>query len=217
MTDSTRSVLLPTFDLKADDSGLIEGYASVFDNVDHGGDMVVRGAFKASLDRHAREKTNPVMLWSHDLSQPIGRWTDLREDSRGLYGVGKINLGTTAGRDAYASVKSGDVSGLSIGYRANVAEPLRTGGRKLIEVDLQEVSIVTFPMNPAARVTGVKHLGSKSETIEFLRSAGLPKEAARRLAAGGFAALSGASDDAERIHKLARDIEHATQQIRSRK
>lgn len=217
MTDSAHSRLLPTFELKADDSGVIEGYASVFDNVDGGGDIVVRGAFRASLDQHARDKTSPVMLWSHDPASPIGRWTDLHEDSKGLYGFGKINLGTSGGRDAYASVKNGDVSGLSIGYRSKLSEPLRTGGRKLIEIDLQEVSIVTFPMNPASRITDVKHLATKAEAVEFLRDAGLSKDAAKRFAAGGFPALGNDSFNHDLAQKLAKQMEELTLKIRSMK
>jgi len=217
MTDITHSRPVSTLKMKADSSGIIEGYASVFDIVDHGGDIVVPGAFKASLDQHARQRSAPVMLWYHDAAKPIGRWTDLHEDGKGLYGVGKINLDTSAGRDAYASVKNGDVDGLSIGYRTNRSEELRTGGRKLIEVDLQEVSIVTFPMNPASRLTGVKHLATKAEAVEFLRDAGLSKDAAKRFAAGGFPALGNDPLNTELAQKLAMQVEQATLQIRSMK
>lgn len=217
MTDITHSRLVSALQVKADDSGVIVGYPSVFDVVDYGGDIVVPGAFKASLAQHARQKTGVPMLWYHDPAKPIGQWTELREDGKGLYGVGKINLDTSAGRDAYASVKSGDVTGLSIGYRTNLSEPLPTGGRKLIEVDLQEVSIVTFPMNPASRLTGVKHLVTKAEAVEFLREAGLSKDAAKRFAAGGFPALGNDPLNYELAKKLADQVGQATQLIRSLK
>lgn len=217
MTDTILSRVLPSLEMKADDSGRIEGYCSTFGNLDLGGDIVQRGAFKASLDKHARDRTAPVMLWYHDPAKPIGRWSDLHEDGKGLYGVGKINLDTSAGREAYASVAAGDVSGLSIGYRVTRGERLPEGGNRLIEVDLQEVSIVTFPMNPASRITGVKQLATKAEAVEFLRAGGLSKEAARRFVAGGFAALCNDDHtDHDLAQKLARQVERATQKLRSR-
>src|SRR5437868_963534 len=116
----------PAFRLKfaADQTtGQIEGYASVFGNVDSAGERVVPGAFSASLQRHKAAGTSVKMLWQHLTDMPIGNWTSLREDSAGLYAKGEINLESSWGKDAWAAITSGNIDGLSIGYRAVKATP----------------------------------------------------------------------------------------------
>jgi hypothetical protein len=99
----------------------------------------------------------PAMLWQHDSRRPIGVWQRMREDGVGLQVAGRLALATRPGAEAYELLKLGAVSGLSIGYVA-VASQIdeRTRQRVLTDVDLWEVSLVTFPANPAARVTAVK-------------------------------------------------------------
>ena len=121
------------------------GYAAVFDRPDRGGDVVRRGAFAASLARGA-----PVpLLWQHAPGRPIGRIDYLKEDKRGLRVIGRLS-GGAAGREAAALLKEGTVRGLSFGYR--VKEAAGEGPRELRAVELVEVSLVTFPMQPKARV-----------------------------------------------------------------
>ncbi|MEM8786759.1 MAG: HK97 family phage prohead protease [Pseudomonadota bacterium] len=127
----------------------IEGYASLFGAADQGGDIVQKGAYVRSLGA----RRQPVrMLWQHDPARPIGVWTDIREDGKGLYVKGRILADVQDGREALALLEAGAIDGLSIGYRTVQAERAAAGGRKLIEIDLWEVSVVTFPMLPEARV-----------------------------------------------------------------
>lgn len=136
------------------ESGRIHGYASVFGTPDAQGDVVRPGAFRDSLDALARAGRRVKFLWQHDPATPIGVWTEVREDARGLIVTGEILSRVTRGADALALMQAGAIDGLSIGYRAVRAEANReTGGRTLTEIDLWEVSLVTFPMLPAARAT----------------------------------------------------------------
>lgn len=128
---------------------VIEGYASLFGTKDQGGDVVARGAYASSLEasRHGVK-----MLWQHDPARPIGVWDIVREDARGLYVKGRILAEVQDGREALALLEAGAIDGLSIGYRTVRADKAADGGRRLLELDLWEVSVVTFPMQPEARV-----------------------------------------------------------------
>ena len=127
----------------------IEGYASVFALADLAGDVVERGAFAASL----RARGSVPMLFQHDPGEPVGVWTHLREDSRGLFVRGEILPDGPRGRTVAGLVMRGAVNGLSIGFRTRRSAPRRPRGRALYEIDLWEVSIVTFPMLPQARLS----------------------------------------------------------------
>lgn len=134
------------------DAGRLHGYASIFGVPDQQGDIVRQGAFRASLDALHRAGRRVKFLWQHDPATPIGVWSEVREDARGLMVTGEILSGVTRGQDAIQLMRAGAIDGLSIGYRTIRAEPNReTGGRILTEIDLWEVSLVTFPMLPAAR------------------------------------------------------------------
>ncbi|MCC1481456.1 HK97 family phage prohead protease [Roseibaca sp. Y0-43] len=130
----------------------IAGYASVFGQRDRGGDTVVAGAYAGSLARLAAAGEKVRMLWQHDPAQPIGIWDEVREDAVGLYVKGRLLPDVARAREAQALLAAGAVDGLSIGYRTLRAEKLPGGGRRLIELDLWEVSLVTFPMQSTARI-----------------------------------------------------------------
>lgn len=132
------------------DGAKIEGYASLFGSTDQGGDAVQAGAFSASLGNKRKVR----MLWQHDPTQPIGVWDEVREDSRGLWVKGRILQEVAKGREAAALVASGAIDGLSIGYRTKKAQRDGDGRRLLSEIELWEVSLVTFPMLVQARVDG---------------------------------------------------------------
>lgn len=131
---------------------VVSGYASLFGERDRGGDVVVAGAYRASLERLAAAGGRVRMLWQHDPAQPIGIWDEVREDKRGLWVKGRLLSEVARAREAAALLAAGAVEGLSIGYRTKRAEKLAGGGRRLLELELWEVSLVTFPMLPAARV-----------------------------------------------------------------
>lgn len=172
-------------ELKLDGAGEIEGYGAVFGNRDQGGDIVEAGAFTKSLTSR-----KPKMLWQHDPEKVIGVWTYAAEDQKGLLMKGRIVLETEAGREAHALLKAGAIDGLSIGYRTKKTA-MRNSARSIIEADLWEVSLVTFPMNERATVESVKSLTCQDDVERLLRKTGLPWGACKKLAAGGWPALRG--------------------------
>ncbi len=127
---------------------VIEGYASRFYERDLAGDIVMPGAFSNSL--HQRTVRNIRMLFQHDATEPIGIWHEIFENQTGLFVRGALFADGPRGRTARALVKRGSVDGLSIGFRSRQAKRSQNG-RNLEEIDLWEVSIVTFPMLPRAR------------------------------------------------------------------
>ncbi len=135
--------------------GVFEGYASVFGREDQGRDVVMPGAFRRALAR--RGAAGIRMLWHHDPREPIGVWTAIEEDARGLLARGRLVLEVGRGREALALIRAGAVDGLSIGFRTvRSRTEARTGVRQLLELDLWEISLVTFPMNDAARISEAK-------------------------------------------------------------
>ena len=138
-----------------DADGVFEGYASLFGLADLGNDVVMPGAFADSLKK--RGVRDVRLLWQHDPAQPIGRWILIEEDRRGLRVRGKLNLAVERAREIHALMRDGAVDGLSIGFRVERARAERpTGLRRLEKLDLWEISVVTFPMLPDARVESVK-------------------------------------------------------------
>jgi uncharacterized protein len=153
-TGSLCTKLLPDSGVALAGEGRFEGYASLFEVPDLGRDVVVAGAFRESLAR--RGAANVRLLWQHDVAEPIGRWLSIREDQRGLKVEGELNLAVARAREVLALLRQGAVDGLSIGYRVERAAPRRGGLRRLERIDLVEISIVTFPMLPTARISAVK-------------------------------------------------------------
>ena len=139
-------------DLTVTDGAQIEGYASYFGACDQGGDIVSKGAYAKSLAMLKSDKRQVKMLWQHDPAQPIGTWDDVREDEKGLYVKGRLLESVARGREAAALIAAGAIDGLSIGYRTVRASKNDKGRRLLTELELWEVSLVTFPMLPSARV-----------------------------------------------------------------
>jgi hypothetical protein len=158
------------------DGSVIAGYASLFGVGDQGGDVVEAGAYRASLAALAARGGRVKMLWQHDPAQPIGVWDEVREDARGLFVRGRILTDVARGREAVALIGAGAIDGLSIGYRTRRAVKGTGGGRSLQELDLWEVSLVTFPMLGEAR------LGGKGDAPDWagLREVTAVIEAARR-------------------------------------
>lgn len=148
----------------------VSGHASVFGVADRGGDVVLPGAYAASLRRMAAEGRRVKMLWQHDPAEPIGVWDEVAEDGRGLRVAGRLLTELARGREAAALLAAGAIDGLSIGYRTLRAERDGKGRRLLAEIDLWEVSLVTFPMLPEARVAA-KGEGALHEMAAALRAA----------------------------------------------
>ena len=155
------------------DTGVFEGYGSVFSIEDLGGDVVVPGAFAETLAKQKSAGRMPAMLWQHRQAEPVGVWTAMDEDSVGLKVRGQLALKTARGAEAYELMKMGAISGMSIGYRSRDDSFDRvTGVRSLKKLDLHELSLVTIPMNDASRVSAVKtieELDSLSDIERHLR------------------------------------------------
>lgn len=176
-----------------DAEGRVEGYASLFGEVDQARDMIVRGAFAETLK--ARGLRRVPMLFQHDPSEPVGIWLELREDHRGLFARGRLIPEVARGRELLSLVKAGAVDGLSIGFRTTKAriDP-RSRIRRVYAVDLWEISIVTFPMLTGARVQAVKHSPARQRAErEWTRALGKPANggfrSCTRMSAGGHLRL----------------------------
>ena len=137
------------------EAGVFEGYGSTFGNVDQGDDIMLRGCFAGALA--TRGARGIKLLYQHDPSQPIGVWDELREDAHGLYCKGRLLVDDVPkAREVYALMKALVIEGLSIGYRVQSATRDANGVRTIEQCDIREVSVVTFPMNEAAKISSVK-------------------------------------------------------------
>lgn len=142
----------------------IGGHASLFGIVDLGRDAVEPGAFAAALAR--RSASGIRMLFQHDPAEPVGRWTAIREDAAGLWVEGRLTAGVQKADELAALISSGALDGLSIGFRTvRAANDRRNGVRRILEADLWEVSIVTFPMLPGARLAVLPEPAASPERI----------------------------------------------------
>jgi HK97 family phage prohead protease len=162
-----------------DETGIFKGYGSVFDVIDGWNDVVVKGAFEKSI-----AKKKPAMLWQHDIDKPIGVYTAIEEDTKGLKLEGRLLIDEIGqAKEAYALLKAGAINGLSIGYRA-LSWDYETRKDKQIrvlkELDLWEISLVTFPANPKALVGGIKSI---RDAEGYLRDVGLGRNEAKAVIA----------------------------------
>ena len=176
--------------------GLFSGYASVFEEIDSYRDIVKRGAFEKTLaDTESKGRAVPI-LWQHDASKPIGVYTSLKEDERGLYVEGQLNMDVQQAREALSLLKQKALSGISIGYNSvRYDTDVKSGVRRLYELKLFEASLVTFPACDSARVTDVKtiladgNLPSLPEFEDFLCEAGFSRSQAKAIAGNGLTKL----------------------------
>lgn len=183
MKPTMRKTVNFPFEIKTiSETGAFSGYASVFGNEDLWGDIVVAGAFSKSI---AEKK--PAMLWQHNSDEPIGVWAVLAEDEKGLYVEGQLLInGVARAKEAYELLVAKAISGMSIGYVPVVwewqkKEDSRNEIRLLKEVDLWEISLVTFPANTEARVGDVKDLNTLRDIEGFLRDAGCSRNEAKSI------------------------------------
>ncbi|MBI1954101.1 MAG: HK97 family phage prohead protease [Proteobacteria bacterium] len=137
-----------------DGTGFFCGYASIFNVVDHHREKVAKGAFTQTLHQWRKIGEWPRMLWQHDPKYPIGVWENIVEDECGLFVKGRLLLDIQKGRETFSLIQSGAITGLSIGFQTKKSrcEPV-SKIRVLEEIDLYEISLVTFAANPLARVT----------------------------------------------------------------
>jgi HK97 family phage prohead protease len=206
------------FEVKAVDekTGEFSGYGSVFGVVDSVRDVVQPGAFKATLEAWAEKGHLPSMLWQHQMAEPIGIWTKMKEDDHGLYAEGRVlvEAGPVEKR-AYEHLKAKSVRGLSIGYylpAAGAEYDPKADVFKLNAIELVELSVVTAPCNDEALVDAVKSaLASPAHFEHLLRDAGLTRQQAKALMQGGYKALlQGDEDSSQDQAELLKAIEALT-------
>ena len=185
---------------QVDPDGMFEGYASLFNREDLGHDIVLPGAFRDTLTD--RGMSGVKMLFQHDPSEPIGVWSEIREDKTGLFVRGQLMPDVARAKEILSLMRAGALDGLSIGFRTlkGRTDP-RTKVRKIEKLDLWEVSIVTFPMLPEARVSAVKTRfgGDKMRTPRkferwLTRDAGLTRTQARAVMRHGYKGLAATRD-----------------------
>lgn len=179
------------------ESGEFEGYGSVFGVKDTYGDIVAPGAFAASLKVWKSKNRLPAMLWQHRMDEPIGIFTEMHEDETGLYVKGRLLVDDDPmAKRAHAHMKAGSISGMSIGYILKEWEYDKAKEAYLLkEIELWEVSLVTFPANDEARVAEVKsslssgEIPAQSLVERCLRDAGFSRTQAKTIVSGGHKAL----------------------------
>lgn len=208
-----RKQLTCPFELKAlAEDGTFEGYGSVFGVVDYDADIVAKGAFAKSLAQHKLKNTRPVMAWQHDSRQIPGVWEEASEDDYGLFLKGRLLKDDVAiGREAYALMKAGALSGLSVGMRVTVDEFDRGSMvRTIKEAELWEVSLVTFPANDLARIESVKSITDVRSLEQFLCDAGMSRKDAK----GVISRVKGSLRDAGRQDELKQIINNSITLLR---
>lgn len=174
------------FKRAADDTGRVVAYAATFGNLDRNGERIQRGAFSKSIAAHP----SLPLLWCHDQAEPVGRVVNMVEDEKGLLIEATINRSSDAGRNAYANVLDGTVDTLSVGYRV-----VQRDGPLLTELELLEVSLVTIPANPLAKVLSVK--SSKLDFKRHLRAGGLSRSLVEKVVEISWPIIADGADDGE--------------------
>lgn len=178
-----------SFDIKSlEQEGSFAGYASVFNVIDSYNDMLLKGAFTNTL-KEKNQGSDVKMLWQHHSDQPIGKYLKIQEDNYGLFVEGQLLLNLQKGKEVYELVKRGIVNGLSIGYSVKSSKIMEEKSIRIIsEVDLWEISLVTFPANEKALVTFVKN--TIPETVRdfehLLRKVGFSRSKAKAITTHGF-------------------------------
>jgi len=203
-------------------TGVFEGYASVFNVTDKVNDKIIRGAFKKSLDSFRVNNSLPPLLWQHNTAEPIGKWIEMYEDQHGLFVKGELFIeDINLAKEAYKLLQEKVVNGLSIGYRVvDSFIESKNNIRVLTQVQLEEVSLVTFPANQYARVSNIKkqninrnNIPTQREVEAVLRSGGLSRRQAKAVVALGYKALD-SNSEIENIKKLTEDIKRAAEEIK---
>ena len=199
-----------SFEIKeVSSSGTFCGYGSVYSVIDQGDDIVMPGAFTKSLADLYIKKQMPAMLWQHRVAEPIGAYTSVKDDESGLFVEGKLALKTQRGAEAFELMQMKAISGLSIGFITNDADfNAKTGIRTIKSADLYEISLVTFPMNDAARVSAVKsisEIGDLTSAENYLRDAGglSRREAKTFISTLKALSLRKAGDESEELKAIA--------------
>lgn len=178
-----------TFVMNAlDDAGIFHGIASTA-SMNRNEWAYAPDAFKVSLAEHAKRGTMPALLMHHDRTRPAGVWTKIEPTAKGLKVSGKLTLDAADGAEAYSLLKSGALSSLSTGAIHRQMGPVKTGGNLVTEADLYEISLVSVPANPDARVLRVSAIDGVRDIEQLLRQANVSSRRAKVAAAAAWRAL----------------------------
>jgi len=202
-------------DHEDEDKGVFVGYGSYFGNKDQGNDVVQSGAFAKSIAK--RGPKGIKMLYNHKQDEPIGVYKEINEDNKGLRVKGMLALGTQRGKEVYELMKMGAIDGLSIGYKVDQkGYDYEDNGKKRIlkEVDLMEISAVTFPMNQRAKVRYVKGLTIRDWERELRDVFDLSQREAKITAQAVVKALNQRDVEEESPEELLQAINTLTKKIK---
>ncbi|MBR7715526.1 HK97 family phage prohead protease [Acinetobacter nosocomialis] len=185
------------------EDGFFSGYLAVFNNIDSHGDVIRKGAFLKTIEEWNSKGKYPAIFWNHDPDEPIGVFTLMREDDKGLYVEGRLLISDIVrAKSTYALMKVKAIDGMSIGYiTIQATHDPQTMIRELLELELVEGSIVAFPSNPNSLISSVKsklqdgELPSLPEFEKFLRESGFSKTQATVIASKGLRHLLSESED----------------------
>ena len=169
-----------------DDGGSFSGYASVFGVQDSDGDVIVKGAFQESIDKFKESGKMPKMLWQHNPTEIIGKYSEIYEDDKGLFVRGSLILGVEKGREAYELLKAGVLDAMSVGFNIKNAFADDRRNRVIDNADLWEISLVTWGSNPQALISDVKSIKTERDFERTLRKLGFSQKEAKRITAEGF-------------------------------
>jgi HK97 family phage prohead protease len=214
MSVENKEFLSFDFEVKGNDpdKGVIEGYGSVFGNVDFHNDVVDSGAFRKSL-----QKRMPALLLHHDMRSVAGIWTSADEDDKGLRLTGQLNMEVQKAREAFYLAKQGALKGLSIGFITR-KDRIENGVRHIMEADLLEVSMVTFPANERANLTGTKSVPSTERELEkALRDMGYGQTQAKAIVASGFKGFLAMQRDVDGLEKVRREADSILENLKQLK
>lgn len=142
--------------LASSDQGIFEGHASLFGVQDSYGDVIKRGAFRQSLKAFKAANRMPSMFYSHDTARPVGVWEKIEEDEKGLLVQGRLLRDIPDGDLVYKLLTGKALDGLSIGFRVVEATRDSKGIRLISQIDLVEISLVSLPAMPGARIEQVR-------------------------------------------------------------
>ncbi|MBD1229784.1 HK97 family phage prohead protease [Acinetobacter seifertii] len=184
------------------EDGFFSGYLAVFNNIDSHGDVIRKGAFLKTIEEWNSKGKYPAIFWNHDPDEPIGVFTLMREDEKGLYVEGRLLISDIVrAKSTYALMKVKAIDGMSIGYiTIQATQDPQTMIRELLELELVEGSIVAFPSNPNSLISSVKsklqdgELPSLPEFEKFLRESGFSKTQATVIASKGLRHLLSESE-----------------------
>lgn len=209
------------FQASETDTGRFTGYVSTYGgSPDSYGDIIEKGAFAATLERHRLNDTRPALLWQHDQTQPIGIWESFQDTDQGLQAEGVLNLDTVKGREAHALMKQGALA-LSIGFTLpeGGAELRSDGVRVLKSINLVEVSAVSIPANANARIHAVKAFDASQPDRKAFEMAvremlGLNPTESKRLLENGWNGLASDQRSEKEQIEIVKALKLATEAVR---